>query len=93
MEVNHCGDVAGGNQPQLKQSKVVDLRVPEEAVPGSEKCVVNVIGEYLVGHNTFTYLFATHNQLARNNEKISNNLKHSVNALVIYLLRIDSHCE
>ena len=29
---------------------MIDLRVPEEAVPGSEKCVVNVIGEYLLSY-------------------------------------------
>ena len=49
-EVSHYGNVAGVNQPQLKQSEVIDLRVPEEAIPGSEKCVVNVIGEYLLSY-------------------------------------------
>ena len=53
MEVNCCGDLAGGNQSTVKRSKVIDLRVPDEAVPGSEKCVVNIVGAFL--HTVLSY--------------------------------------
>jgi len=62
MEVNCCGDLAGGNQSTVKQSEVIDLRVPDEAIPGSEKCVVNIIGAYLQTVHSHTSVQCDHMQ-------------------------------
>ena len=47
MEINCCCDIAARNQSTLKRGRVIKLRVPDEAVPGTEKCIVNIIGGYL----------------------------------------------
>ena len=44
MEINCCDHIAARNQSTHQRGRVIKLRVPDDAVPGTEKCIVNIVG-------------------------------------------------